>query len=159
MGLKTPASLRLQHQELHDFLSRAAHEPGALGEAASLVARLLRAHAAQEESFAMPPLGLLSELATGRGAHPYMAPAIQHVAWLRAHLDDMRAAHRAIEAALERLIAAARAAERFDYAAYAQRLIVHARVEEEVLYPAAILVGEYLALKLGDAGGGAVSEP
>jgi len=148
MSLKTPASLRLQHQELHDTLSRATHEPGAIGEAASLVARLLRAHAHKEESFALPPLGLLLDLAIRRGPEPYMAPAIGHAAWLRTHLDDMRAEHRAIEAALELLMAAAREAERFEYAEFAHRLIVHARIEEEVMYPAAILVGEYLALKL-----------
>ena len=60
----------------------------------------------------------------------------------------MRAEHRAIVAALERLVDAARDAQRFEYAEFAQRLVVHARVEEEVMYPAAILVGEYLKLTL-----------
>ena len=34
-----------------------------------------------------------------------------------------------------------------EHARFAQKLILHARTEEEVLYPAAILLGEYLKLK------------
>jgi len=34
------------------------------------------------------------------------------------------------------------------YIRFAAELMVHAQLEEEVLYPAAILVGEYLKLKL-----------
>jgi len=147
MGLKAPVSLRLEHQELHDFLTRASREPGAIGDAAKLVARLLRSHARKEESFALPPLGLLADLAKGR-VEQYMAPAISHARWLKTHLDDMLAEHRAIIAALESLIAAAREAERFEYVDFAEKLIIHARIEEEVMYPAAILVGEYLTLKL-----------
>jgi hypothetical protein len=145
--MKTPVSMRLEHQKLHDDLSRASHEPGAIGEAGRLVARLLRSHARKEESFALPPLGLLGDLAKGR-VEQYMAPAIGHAGWLKTHLDDMLAEHRAIAAALERLIAAAREAERFEYVDFAEKLIIHARIEEEVMYPAAILVGEYLRLKL-----------
>lgn len=37
------------------------------------------------------------------------------------------------------------------YAHFADKLRAHARVEEEVLYAAAILIGEYLKLKLGVA--------
>lgn len=146
--MKAPHALRLEHQELHDFLSRASREPGAIGEAARLVARLLAPHARKEETFALPPLDLLPELVLGK-VEPYMTPAIGHSEWLRAHLDDMRAEHRAIVAALEQLVAAAREAKRYEYAEFAGKLIIHARVEEEVLYPAAILVGEFLRLKLG----------
>lgn len=146
--MKAPAALRLEHQEMHDFLVRAQNEPGAIGEAASLVARLLKPHARKEESFALPPLGLLAELARGR-VEPYMASALHHSAWLKEHLDDMLAEHRAIIAALERLVAAAGREKRFDYAEFAQRVIAHIRIEEEVMYPAAILVGEYLTLRSG----------
>jgi hypothetical protein len=34
----------------------------------------------------------------------------------------------------------------------AQKLIQHARTEEDVLYPAALLVGEYLRLRQSTAG-------
>jgi hypothetical protein len=35
-----------------------------------------------------------------------------------------------------------------DHARFAEKLALHAKTEEDVLYPAAILVGEYLKLKL-----------
>ena len=50
-----------------------------------------------------------------------------------------------------RFVAAAREARRFEYADLAQKLIIHARIEEEVMYPAAIVAGEYVRLKLGVA--------
>jgi len=34
------------------------------------------------------------------------------------------------------------------YAEFSEKLILHAQTEEEVMYPAAILVGEYIKLKL-----------
>ena len=41
-------------------------------------------------------------------------------------------------------MAAAQAENRPEFARFAEKLILHARTEEEVLYPAAILVGEWL---------------
>jgi hypothetical protein len=35
-----------------------------------------------------------------------------------------------------------------EHARFAEKLMFHAQTEEEVLYPAAILVGEYLKVKL-----------
>ena len=59
-------------------------------------------------------------------------------------LPKMLAEHREIVAALERLEAAAHAAGKPEHARFAEKLKVHARTEEEVLYPAAILVGRAL---------------
>jgi len=50
-------------------------------------------------------------------------------------------------AALEKLVAAARQEGKPEYALFADKLMLHAQNEEEVLYPAAILVGEYLKLR------------
>lgn len=44
---------------------------------------------------------------------------------------------------------AATAEQHAGYARLAQKLILHAQLEEEGLYPASILVGEYVKLKLG----------
>ena len=37
--------------------------------------------------------------------------------------------------------------KKMEYVKFADKLILHAQNEEEVLYPASILVGEYLKLK------------
>jgi hemerythrin superfamily protein len=53
--------------------------------------------------------------------------------------------HVRIRAAVQRFEAAARSAKRSDYIKFSQALTAHARLEEEVLYPAAVLVGRYVA--------------
>ena len=56
--------------------------------------------------------------------------------------------HKAVVAALNNLVAAAEAENKPEHVEFAKKLMLHAQTEEEVLYPAAILVGEYLKLKL-----------
>lgn len=148
MLIAIPQSLHNEHQALHDGLVALSRESGELGESARRVARLLAPHAEREEQFALPPLGLLAALARGELAAD-MAQVFIHTDWLRKNLDTMLAEHRMIVGALERLLAAARAADRGDVAELAEKLALHARLEEEVLYPAALLVGEYLRLRLG----------
>jgi hypothetical protein len=50
--------------------------------------------------------------------------------------------HKRIRAAVEELRVAARAEQSIRYEQLAEQLALHAQTEEEVLYPAAILVGE-----------------
>ena len=148
MAIAIPEPMHSEHAALHHFLVTVAREPGELGEAAQLVSRVLAPHAEREEQFALPPLGLLARLARGE-LDQDMAAAFIHTDWLRKNYETMLAEHRMILGALERLLAAARAAQRDDVAAFAEKLAVHARLEEEVLYPAALLVGEYLRLRPG----------
>ena len=63
MELKTPQSLKIEHEELHDQLSRATKAGGATSEAAKAVARELQPHFLKEEEYALPQLGLLPILA------------------------------------------------------------------------------------------------
>jgi hypothetical protein len=147
MDVPAPGSLHEEHQELRHFLAKAAREEAELGEAARLVARLLEGHMEKEEKFALPPLQVLPALARGK-FKPQMADLLAQTDWLKAHLSEMISEHHAILAGLERLMAAARAADRFEYVEFAEKLIHHARMEEEVLYPAVIVLGEYLKLKL-----------
>jgi hypothetical protein len=144
---KTPKSLREEHDEMRRFITRFAREGGAGVEAAQRLARLLETHFQKEESFAAPPLGLLPRLARG-DIGPGMADAIAHSDWLRRNLGAMFAEHRMIAAALEELLKAVGAEERAGLVTFAETLLNHARLEEEVLYPAAIVAGEYLKLRL-----------
>jgi hypothetical protein len=149
MKIRIPSSLRLEHEELHAFLAAAVREPGALGEAARQVARLLEPHLRKEEAFALPPLGLLERLARG-DVQPAMAEVCVHTEWLKNNFATLLNEHYVITAALEQLLEAARAGQRVEYIEFAERLINHARMEEQVMYPAAILVGEYLKLRLAE---------
>jgi hypothetical protein len=67
---------------------------------------------------------------------------------LKSELPRMLDEHKAIVGALRRLVDQSHKAERSDIVLIAERLMRHAQTEEEVLYPAAILIGEYLDAKL-----------
>jgi hypothetical protein len=147
MRFEIPKPLQAEHKELHASLVRATKEPGAVGEAAREVARLLHPHFVREEQFALPPLALLAELARS-GVMPGMAEVLPMTRRLKAELPAMLAEHEQIVAALGKLRAAARASGLGEYERFAEALVLHAQTEEQVLYPAAILVGEHVARAL-----------
>lgn len=141
-----PSSLKAEHDELHSELASAIKLPGRTGEAAKRVADLLHSHFVSEEEFALPPLGLLLPLASGRLSAD-MQDVIPLADRLRADLPRMLDEHKAIVAALADLAAAGKAEAHPEVVAFADKLTLHAQNEEQVLYPAAILVGEYAKLK------------
>lgn len=143
MKFEIPKPVRVEHAELHETLAKATREPGAVGEAARAVAQLLHPHFIKEEEFALPPLGLLAEVARG-GLRSEMAEVLPMTRRLKAELPAMLAEHKQIVAALERLRAAARAAGHAGFEHFAEALVLHAETEEQVLYPAAILLGEHV---------------
>jgi hypothetical protein len=147
MEFKIPKSLQLEHQELHRELAKATREPGRLGEAAKNVAAILDPHFRKEEEYALPPLGLLPLLAGGK-IRPEMKEVLLMTDRLKADLPHMLEEHKAIVAALKYLIEEARKARMPEQIHFAEKLTLHAKNEEEILYPAALLVGEYIKLKL-----------
>lgn len=147
MRFDIPAPLQQEHEALHDELRRATQAPGEVGEAARQLARLMHPHFLKEDEIALPPLGLLHALSRGEPT-PDMADALELTARLEAELPAMLEEHRTIVAALARLQDAARRAGRDDVVRFADALIQHARTEEEVMYPAAVLVGRYLRARM-----------
>lgn len=145
---KIPASLKAEHDEIHKELLRATKAGGKTGEAARAVAEVLHAHFVKEEEIAMPPLGLLRALADGP-VRPEMAKVLELTDKLRKDLPAMLKEHEAITRALDALAAAAKDENKPEARHFAEKLKQHAKTEEEVLYPAALLVGEFVRLKLG----------
>lgn len=145
-----PESLRFEHDELHEQLAKAGKAGGATGEAARRVMEVLLPHVRLEEDFAIPPLVLLPALATG-GFTAEMEEILSKSDRLKEELPGMLADHRRIAAALSRLMQAAQEERQYGFAEFARKVIAHAQLEEEVLYPAAIVVGEYVRLLLGKA--------
>ena len=146
MKLEIPQSLKSEHEALHSMLVRATKASGATGEAAKAVAAVLHPHFVKEEQFALPPLGLLAPLARGEWA-PEMRDVLPLTDKLKAELPEMLSEHGGIVAALDKLEQAARAEGHAEYAEFAEKLKLHAQTEEEVSYPTAILIGEYVKLK------------
>ena len=147
MRLETPASLREEHADLHATLQRATREPDALGEAARGVAKIMHSHVLREEQFAMPLLGLLREIVDGGPTREHAKVTVM-TDRLKEEMPLMLQEHRLIVDALDQLLEAARKADKVEYAEFAHKLIQHFRTEEEVLYPAAVLVGEYIRMRL-----------
>jgi hemerythrin len=147
MEYKIPQPLKEEHQELHAELVCATQESGEIGEAARAVAELLHPHFVKEEEYALPPLGLLPLLAEGKVTTD-MEKVFGLTDILKTGLRQMLEEHKAIVTALNNLSEIAKKENKEEYVRFAKKLISHAQTEEEVLYPAAILIGEYLKLKL-----------
>ena len=145
--MKIPASIRFEHESLHRELADVSLETGKVGEAARTLAQLMHPHFLREDEYAMPPLGLLARLARGE-VTPDMAEALPLIARLKEEMPLMLEEHRAIKGALQALEDAAAAEGKPDIVDFARRLTLHAKSEEEVFYPAAILVGEIIKERL-----------
>jgi len=148
MEFPIPEPLKAEHEELHAELARARGAGGRTGEAAKAVAVTLHPHFLREEEIAMPPLALLTALAEGKLSSE-MSEVLAMTDQLEAELPQMLEQHKDVVTALERLSRMAEDEGKPEVARFAKKLILHARTEEQVLYPAAILVGRYLKLKLG----------
>lgn len=147
MKFEIPQAMKAEHDELHADLVNATRAGGATGEAAKAVAKVLHAHFVKEEEIALPPLGLLAALSRGK-VEAEMADVLDLTDRLRAELPTMLSEHKDIVSALEKLVAAAVAENKPEIARFAQKLRLHAETEEQVSYPAALLIGLYVRDKL-----------
>lgn len=146
MNLRTPQSLIVEHEKLHAELKAAMSAGGATGDAARGVNCALEPHFMKEEEYALPPLGLLPTLASGK-VMPDMMAAAEMASRLRADIGQMLQEHKEIAVALNVLTDAAKQEGKDEVVRFAEKLMLHARMEEEVFYPTSILIGEYLKLK------------
>ncbi|WP_242339874.1 hemerythrin domain-containing protein [Anaeromyxobacter sp. SG66] len=136
-----PDSMRAEHAKIHEELVRATKAPAAVGQAARALAEVLHPHFVREEEIALPPLALLEPLAAGK-YDAKMAEVLKLTDALREELPKMLKEHEAIGAAAEKLEATARKAGNAKVEQLAKDLQLHARTEEQVFYPAALLVGD-----------------
>ena len=91
MDVKIPTPLKVEHEELHAELVALTKAPGKVGEAARRVATLLHPHFVKEEEYALPPLGLLSVVASGT-ITPEMRAIVTMTDRLKEDLPHMRMA-------------------------------------------------------------------
>ncbi|TAM57640.1 hypothetical protein EPN52_12910 [bacterium] len=141
------SALEHEHEEIHAALHRALALSGETGAAARVLATLLKPHFEKEELYATPALSVLPEVARGQ------VPAnVREIATatetLKAELSQMLTEHVAILEAANRMGVAARQEGQAEAAELAANLKHHALVEEEVVYPAAVLVGEVLKCRV-----------
>ena len=147
MLVAMPESLKAEHEDLWADLERAIRIGGRIGEAARALEPLLRLHFRREDDTVLLALGLLHTVAQGK-VTPGMHEIIVMADRLKTELPEMLAEHDQIRKTLERLGQEATKQGRPQVAHFAARLLHHASLEEEVLYPAAIVLGEYLKSRL-----------
>ena len=90
MEIDIPASLKAEHDQLHEELAKAIQSGGRTGEAAREVARRLHPHFLKEEEYALPPLGILQHLAKGF-IDPEMKKVLAMTEKLKQQLPEMLA--------------------------------------------------------------------
>lgn len=147
MEFKIPEAVELDHKRLQDQLEATVALGGEIGAAARSVTKILSPHFLLEEECALPPLGLLPRLAREE-VTPDMAPVLTMTEQLKKALPQMLEEHKKVISALDALTDVAWREEMTEFLALVEGLKRHTQYEEDVLYPAAILVGEYLKLKL-----------
>jgi hemerythrin superfamily protein len=147
INLQTPEPLRDEHQAFRDELLRAIKTGGELGNIAKQIDQILNPHFRIEEEFAFPPLALMVPLSRGK-IDPDMKDALGIIDRLKDELPKLTDDHLQIILKLKEFDDAVKIEKKVEFAQFSQKLIHHARAEEGILYPAAILIGEYLSPKL-----------
>lgn len=148
MKFTIPQTLQHEYEALRERLRQATQAGGEVGDAAKTLARLMRSHFVKEYQIVLPLLGLLASPARSEW-NAEMAEVLTLTERLEAELPQMLAEHQTIVAALKTLHEAAARAGRTEIVAFAEALAEHARTEEEVMYPAAVLVGQMVRQRLG----------
>lgn len=144
-SIEIPESIQREHEAIHSALVEATRAPGVVGTAAKALADVLHPHFVREEEIALPPLALLKPLSAGETLPETTVSTVAEMTRaLRAEMPRMLEEHARIRAAVAALRSAAEAAGAASQVELADELALHARTEEEVLYPAALLVGDVL---------------
>ncbi|HEX5176651.1 MAG TPA: hypothetical protein VFV83_06465 [Chthoniobacteraceae bacterium] len=147
MNLEIPKALRLREEAICTALREAVATGGETGAAAEMLEAILLPHLAKERVEVLQPLGLLPRLARGEVSAD-MTEVLPQIDQLKNDLHDLRVEHATILSAIKRLVAAARAEGKSQHARFAERLLFRAWLDESVFTPLAILMGEYLELRL-----------
>lgn len=136
--------------EDHKTLLEQAYQYTLLSDSAGLAAlklyELMQYHFKEEEDYVLPPLGLLPMLANGEIPEEREA-LIQLTEKLKSQLAVMLAEHQMVAAHLEEMKQVAGDEYLPEIIEFERALQKHAQIEEEVFFPASILIGEYLKLK------------
>lgn len=147
--LRIPEPLRMDQNELCVALERATLAGGKTATAAKELLKVLQPHLLSEEEDLLQVLGLLSPLAQGQ-----LTPAMQSIPRkterLKARMFDIAREHALIHEATDKLLRDAQAEGKSRLVTFCEHLRLRAWTDEVVFYPAAILIGEYIKLKLRD---------
>ena len=139
--LVTPPSLKEEHEEIMGSLYEFSRLPGETGKSVKELLDVLEPHFEKEERLAMPVLGTLSELASGDKTAVNLRAIVESQDDLLQEYDNMFEEHTELKKFIQNARRYAKQENHEEVVDLLDALSHHARVEEEVLYPAALLAG------------------
>lgn len=143
MKPKTPKPLKNGHENLYADIEDIVAFDGLIGEKARELADILHPHFKKEEEFVLPPLSLLLALSEGNWEID-SETAIEMANKLQVKLTEMQNEHDYINSILVKLREIALKESNQKVIRFANDLVLHVEIEDQVLYPATILIGNYL---------------
>jgi hypothetical protein len=111
-----------------------------IAKAAKRVAQLCLPHFEHEERIVFPVLALLPYLGS-ENLRPEMMDVMPLISDFRAKHDAINDHHQLVLAAIEELLQAAHKEKNREFAEFAYKLQVHQGIDDEVIYPTVVLIG------------------
>lgn len=143
MKPKIPNAITHGHEILCAELEDVIAEGGKPSEKAKSIKEAMEAHFKKEEEYALPPLGLLIALTEG-GWEISTEEAIKMADNLKSNMTEVIEEHKKIAEILKELKLIAEETDSFVTKQFCKSLTLHMELEDEVLYPATLLIGKYL---------------
>ena len=147
MRPRVPGPVKNEYEDLYWKLNRAARTRGEVGQAAMAAFRHLQAHFPKDQEFALPPLHLLPTVAR-ENVNEEIDQIQTMCDKLKRQLPQLLDEGEQIIRELGRMADVAAKEQKAEHHDLAQRLIRFLEEERDVLYPASVLVGEYVRTRI-----------
>ncbi len=141
-----PSSIKKTHEQLLEQIHKITLYKNSSAAIAIKLDSLMQHHFKEEEDLILPPLGLLPLLANNQ-IPEQSKDVILLSKNIKTMMTHMSVEHQLISAYIEELKKAADKQQLSEIMDFEKEVHQHANSEEEVYFPAAIMVGEYLKLK------------
>jgi hemerythrin-like domain-containing protein len=138
--MSSPKSLNEEHEELMSSFREYSELKGETGRAVSELLEILEPHFEKEQRVVMPLLGSLTELVSGEKVADLKEIASAQPSLLKEY-EGMFEEHKALMELIAKADKAAKKEGNEDMVELLQGLVHHSKIEEEVLYPSALLAG------------------
>lgn len=145
--LVKPSSLEKEHKEIHEKLASIVSSTGQTANVAKEVQSIMQPHFEEEEKLSISVLGALQPYVNGTLTQDAKDQAIKLSQQFKQKYPTMLEEHKQIVVALDRLQNTATKENRQDVISFIEQLRNHALSEEQITYPATIVIGELLELK------------
>lgn len=143
---EVPSSIKETHASLLEQVHNLTLHKDKSTQIALTLETLMLHHFKEEENFILPPLGLLPLLA--KGELPKESKEIILLCEkMKSQMDHMSVEHQMIKVHIDELKQASKKENLAEIIEFEKEVIKHAISEEEIFFPTAILIGEYLKLK------------